>query len=135
MLETIRSWLWKHSVPYFNLEGYMERRWVFVCPWFSVRMHHILRSDIDRHMHDHPFNYMTIILKGGYWEHTPKGVSWVGKGSVRVRKAEALHRLELPKDETAWTLFFMGPRKRKWGFQTEEGWVDYETYLGETEHA
>jgi len=33
-----------------------------------IYLHHILRSDKDRHLHDHPWDYSSIILKGGYFE-------------------------------------------------------------------
>ena len=39
-----------------------------------------------------------LILKGGYWEHTPQGKFWRGPG-LRFRKAEDLHWLELAKDK------------------------------------
>jgi hypothetical protein len=37
----------------------------------GVKLHHILRSDDDRDLHDHPWSFLSIVLKGGYWEHTP----------------------------------------------------------------
>ena len=63
------------KTPYFHLDGYMNRWWLFrlwregehyakVCG----RIHEILRSDSDRHCHDHPWPYVSIILRGGYWE-------------------------------------------------------------------
>lgn len=109
----------------------MKRRWFLVTPWFSVRIHNILRSDNDRHLHDHPFNYATLILSGGYWEHLADGSkTWYGPGSFRTARADTLHRLELPNNSTTWSFFMMGKRKRDWGFQTEKGWVDHKTYLG-----
>lgn len=132
LLNWLRAWLWEHSSPYFDLPGYMRRRWVFVCPWFSVRIHHILRSDSDRALHDHPFNYGSLILRGGYWEHLADGSrTWYGPGSLRFAKAEQLHRLELPINTTTWSLFFIGKRRRDWGFQTDDGWVDHKKYLEE----
>lgn len=35
----------------------------------GVKLHHILRSDDDRDLHDHPWSFLSIILWGGYWEH------------------------------------------------------------------
>jgi hypothetical protein len=129
-LNKIKDWLWQRSAPYFDLDGYMRRRWAFVCPWFTARVHNILRSDHDRALHDHPFNYLTIILAGGYWEHLSDGSrTWYGPGSIRWAKANTLHRLELPEGKDAWSLFFTGQRIRKWGFQTEDGWKPYDVYL------
>lgn len=53
--------------------------WREVLP--SVRIHHIKRADQDRHLHSHPWNARTIILKGWYEEEryldeTPRGTAW-----------------------------------------------------------
>src|SRR5574341_215024 len=34
----------------------------------AARIHHILRSDRGRDAHDHPWPFVTLILRGGYWE-------------------------------------------------------------------
>lgn len=65
--------------PYFHLRGYMGRWWLFrtiptwsgdqwMPGWLGGRVHHIIRSDDDRACHCHPWPYLTLILKGGYWE-------------------------------------------------------------------
>lgn len=139
--------------PYYHLEGYMERFWLFrVGPrhestryrqsstgWFSARIHKILRSDKDRDLHDHPQDYCSIILRGGYYEVTPGPVidgdeqlwtqrRWYGPGSVLFRRAESPHRLILPGDRHTVSLFITGPRRREWGFHTPEGWVPWKEY-------
>ena len=108
---------------------YMHRYYLFLKDrkWFpfNVTLHKIVRSD-DPVYHDHPWPYMTIVLKGGYWEHTPvykngqlymdKAV-WRGPGSIIIRGSKRLHWLEMdPEKGPATTLFFMGPQKREWGF-------------------
>lgn len=106
-----------------------------------VYLHHIHRSDDDRALHDHPWKNVSIVLKGGYFEHRPmfptfyardlklNGTAeteslWRGPGSIVFRAATALHRLEIPKGspDGAWTLFITGPRVREWGFQCPQGW-------------
>ena len=94
---------------------------------FSLYLHHILRSDEDRSHHDHPWSFTTLILAGGYREHTPRSVTFHGPGELLHRPAPWLHRLEL--DRPAWTLVFVGPRKRRWGFQTPTGWVWWKNFL------
>lgn len=84
------------ETPYYDLPGYMLRDWVlgyrsperngdnplwkqgfkpkssalyrFICRHIAVRAHTILRSDSDRHLHDHPAWSLSIVLEGGYWE-------------------------------------------------------------------
>lgn len=129
-------------------EDYLHRYYLFLKDrkWFpfNVTLHKIVRSD-DPILHDHPWPFMTIILKGGYWEHTPvfdkngnkfaEFTQWRGPGSIVMRKAKEYHWLEL--DESvgpATTLFFMGPQQRDWGFlvQVKKGvhrWIRHTVYL------
>lgn len=110
---------------------------------FNITLHKIVRSD-DPIMHDHPWPYLTIVLKGGYWEHTPlitkdgrnigDTTKWRGPGSIIWRKAKELHWLELDNDTPATTLFFMGPQQREWGFVVKDNrgrdkWVKWTEFL------
>lgn len=110
--------------------------------WLNLYLHHFMRSDDDRAMHDHPWWWMSVILAGpGYYEHTPTGIFWRKPWRPRFGKATALHRVELshigqpyhPYDwpETpVWTLFLTGPRVREWGFQCPKGWTHWRIFCG-----
>ena len=136
--------------PYTHLTGYMERYWLFRLgrrgggqsgpyPLIGARVHHILRSDHGRDFHDHPWPYLTIILRGGYYEVRPlfdelgllvgETRTWYGPGNVLLRRAGSWHRLELPAGKTAWTLFCTGPKTQPWGFLTPKGKVYWREYL------
>lgn len=118
---------------------YMERYWLFnayeridgkhVSPigWLpSIRIHRIKKSDDDRALHDHPWKFVTFILKGGYYEVRPfsapggpKGgtmTRWYGPGSILVRKHTDFHRLIVHEGGEAWTMFCTGKYMHKWGF-------------------
>lgn len=41
-------------------------RWRLSTPLGSLRVHHWLGSDDDRALHDHPWRFVTLVLKGGY---------------------------------------------------------------------
>lgn len=154
--------------PYFHLEGYMRRWWLVpfdkegsgsadgtgpVSFWrrpitwvlqrfgIAIRVHEILRSDEDRDPHDHPWPYLTIILRGGYWEsrYSPDGhqteCKWHGPGSVLYRPAGSWHRLDLAPDGTGGeqmttTLFITGRYCQGWGFNVGGKKVPYREYLG-----
>ena len=126
---------------------YMHRYYLFLKDrkWFpfNVTLHKIVRSD-DPIFHDHPWPFMTMILKGGYYEHTlmcnRKGekigefIEWKGPGSIIMRGAGEFHWLELDDEQPVTTLFFMGPQQREWGFLTEtktgkNRWVKHNHYL------
>jgi hypothetical protein len=104
-----------------------------------VRVHEILRSDLGHDPHDHPWSYLTIVLKGGYWEHRYEEIhgycvwqssKWHGPGSILWRQAGSLHMLSLPPGKTATTLFITGSKVRSWGFQTPSGFINHREYRG-----
>lgn len=118
------------------------RRWVLKLPWFTLRLHHILRGDKRGEFHDHPMSFLSVILWGGYTEHRPvRGLApklqrfidrctggtsfaqFYRPGRVLFRRGEDLHWLELPPGKTAWTFLATSPYYREWGFQTTDGWI------------
>jgi hypothetical protein len=125
-------------------EPYLERYYLFLKDRdrfpFNVFLHKFLKGDPDD-VHDHPWPYATLILKGGYYEWLPQFDSkgnkiaemcvWRGPGSFRVCRANSYHRIELDPSVTAWTLFMPGPKKRDWGFLVKNKWVQHEQYLKE----
>lgn len=121
-----------------NSEGvpYM-RRWLLRHPWGNVRLHNIRRSDSDRALHDHPFDFVSLILWGAYVEHRPATADPCGPtferryrmGQLNRCVAEQPHRLEL-REGPVWTLVFCQKKRRDWGFHSPDGWVhwlDWET--------
>jgi hypothetical protein len=123
-------------------EPYLERYYVFLRERktfpFNVFLHKFLKSDPDD-VHDHPWSYATLILKGGYWEWIPQFNSagekigevadWRGPGHFRISPARSYHRIELDPAVTAWTLFMPGPKQKDWGFLVRNQWIQWEEYL------
>ena len=78
--------------------------------------------------HDHPWTFLAMPFAVGYREHLPDGTSiWRGPFSLKIRTANEFHWVELEKGP-AWTFFLHGRKRRNWGFLTEKGWVDHDTY-------
>jgi len=125
-------------------EPYLERYYLFLKDRksfpFNIFLHKFLKGDPDD-VHDHPWPYATLILKGGYYEWVPEFNSegykigefrhWRGPGHFRICGANSYHRVELKEGVTAWTLFMPGPQTREWGFLTKGGWVHNDEYLKE----
>jgi hypothetical protein len=123
-------------------EPYLERYYLFLKEResfpFNVFLHKFLKSDPDD-VHDHPWPYATLILKGGYYEWIPQFDSqgnkfsevavWRGPGHFRICGANSFHRIELDPSVTAWTLFMPGAKQRDWGFLVKNKWVQWEEYL------
>lgn len=170
-----RQATWK---PYFPLEDYVNRYWVvpfkWLVPlegpyrkdlvsmasrgyrvaqksshWVHARLHVYQRGDRERHLHDHPWWNITVVLRGGFWEALPVSRTavfdwrdsnskeavrfvWRAPGSIIVRRATARHAIESVA-EGCTTLFIYGKWTRDWGFHTPAGWVFWRTYLGVAE--
>lgn len=107
-------------------------RWhlIRVGEWFALMLHKFHRSDEDRELHDHPWNFYTLILTKGYWEHSEfqYGITnatlrhrvWYPRFSVLYRRAEWRHRVEI-KEAPVWTLVLRLGRRREWGFWNNAG--------------
>lgn len=90
-------------------------RWVFIFFGFSIRLHHFLRSDDKRYFHNHPWWFFTFVLKGGYTDVSPAGRDTLKRFSLRYRKAEHLHYVDVPTSG-CWTILITGRPLNKWGF-------------------
>jgi len=90
-------------------------RWRIETPVGSLRLHHWLGPDDDRAFHDHPWWFITLVLRGSYSDVNPRGYDLLYAGSVRFRRAEHRHTV-IPGKNGAWTLLVTGRRVRDWGF-------------------
>lgn len=115
-------------------EPYLTRYYLFLKDrkWFpfNIFLHKFHKGDLDD-LHDHPWPYFTLILRGGYWETTPEGDFWRRPGHFRFCGARSLHRISLEPGVDTWTLFVPGPHLRDWGFVKEGQWIQHERYLEE----
>lgn len=136
---------------------YLWRLYLIETPWFGVMLHRIVRPDHDAELHDHPWSFLSLVLRGGYVEELgythPPGRAMLSRGArekaivegsftldgrtsrnvhgFSFHRAEDLHRIaRLHGDRPAWTLVFTGRRRREWGFRVPGyGWIDWRTFL------
>lgn len=110
-------------------EIYM-RRWRVRTKWFGLHLHHIRLPDYGRDFHDHPFDFMSIAVKGSYEELLPDGAlvhhRW---GVPYFRRAEAAHAIVQVPDDGVWTFVLRGPLRRPWGFYVDDVWMDADSYF------
>lgn len=149
-----RWWLFN---PYPAKSDGRKRRWG---DWvLSVRVHHICRADSDRHMHDHPWNARTIILRGWYSEQRPCSVPVRDDNGMAVFPGDAhsmgpdrdgrwratfqreqgytgrlmfgeYHRIAEVSEGGVWTLFITWRYQGTWGFDVDGSKVPWREYLG-----
>lgn len=130
---------------------YMGRWGLFETRWLSARVHHIASADDDRALHDHPWNFVSLVLSGGYLELRPAeieprwcqldGMVWElvngferRAGSVAFRRATDRHRV-VQVDPGTYTLFIYGPTVQWWGFYTRSGKIHWEDFVQGRESA
>lgn len=137
---------------------YLTRRWVLGSneSRYALMLHQMHRPDDDACHHDHPWAFITLILKGGYWEEITRtfvrhvlpmrrgeafvrygntdvvtGVvrRWNGPGQIHYRPAEHTHRIDALPNGNCWTLVFRYPKTRSWGFHTRHGWKPWRYFI------
>lgn len=124
--------------PYLTRYTLLGKR--FEGTW-GVYLHHFHRSDQDD-PHNHPWNFVSVILSGGYWEKTPASGQplgsgrlqrrWYGPGRILRRPATWVHAVEVPGGSTpVVTLIFRGPKRQSWGFFCKHGYRPWRDYLGQ----
>jgi len=136
------------KTPYSNIYGvqdkklYMERYWLFNpypetgasrrYNWFplSIRIHKIIKPDNDRHLHDHPWNARTFILKGWYTEERQDRFRLRSQGDTSRLNFGEYHRITEVCTDGVYTLFITGKYRGTWGFLVEGLKVQYKKYLG-----
>ncbi len=124
--------------PDLLIEGYLER-WCLTHRRNegSIYLHHFLAPDVPV-FHDHPWEFSTQILNGGYGESTlPYGQ--VDESITRDFTREAGDTIDHYADDfhyiksllgDVWTLVTTGPRlRRTWGFINEHGeWEEHSKF-------
>jgi hypothetical protein len=143
LIERAQRHIYSHI--YHDGHLYMGRWWLFnpygkgpsgeVLPpkwtWLpSVRLHHIASHDTGRHLHDHPWNARTIILKGWYLERLVDGSCHMRErgytGRLLFGQYHSVDMICLPGG--AWTLFFTWKYAGTWGFLVDGRKVPHREY-------
>jgi hypothetical protein len=115
-----------------------------------ILLHHMSAPDPGRDLHDHPWAFLSIVLWGGYLEvradtrtavelakhaqASPLPRAVAGhlvprfRGSVRFLGLHECHTIVELYGPTCWTLVIGGPRRRRWGFYTADGYMDEKLY-------
>lgn len=123
--------------PYRHLSGYMLRWWLIrerEDSAFAVRIHHILREDNDRHFHNHPWEFRSIILSGWYVEeylddHGRTRERIVRAGDTYCAPKNYYHRIKQVSEGGVRTVFITFQRVKSWGFLVDGQHVPSDVYL------
>lgn len=122
---------------FFGVYLYM-RRWNLRLPGgFSIKLHMIALPDHGE-LHDHPWKFISVILRGGYEQETAEDSKLYRPGMPNIRLDPTKQHKVTPIIRPTWTIGFYWPKEREWGFwiPDDEGehWIPHHEYddLGRT---
>jgi len=124
---------WRRKVVSQNT--YIERLDLIRTPWFEVKLHFMQGPDPERDPHDHPWPFLSLVLRGSYTEHRHLGFGHNTHASLEythrwynwMPQPTQAHRIVAVEPGTV-TLVLTGGRSREWGFHTRDGWVPWHEY-------
>lgn len=105
-------------------------------PPFNVFVHHFLKSDKERDLHDHPWPSISILLSKSQVFEIYQSTYGLGKITRHIKRFRPIFRTALHqhrvilKSKDAWTLFAVGPKVREWGFWPGGVFVPWRVYCG-----
>lgn len=133
-------------------ENYMTRWRVISVPWFGLYIHRLSKPDPRPTLHDHPWPFLSLVLRGGYTEDLGTRAGGAGpsraggtdapspvtgrrqrawrRGSIhRMRKTDAHTITRLHRSPT-WTLVLVGRRhpEPSWGYWDTNGWTRWDQH-------
>jgi hypothetical protein len=128
---------------------FMVRHRLVQSPWFGIYLHRLNTPDRRDTLHDHPWPFLSIVLRGGYTEEI--GIRARGRGGVIVgrrfrswragsvhwmRKTDAHTIYDLRRSPT-WTLVLVGRRRPEpsWGYWEGDRWVPHDRHPHAAEFA
>jgi hypothetical protein len=126
MLAQQRSARWafmeKFVIPSFDDDAVYLTRWRIVqTPWAAVYLHRLTAPDSRPTLHDHPWKFLALVLRGGYVERRLNPTTMTVNESHRIRRVNRMrtcdaHAIVTLTRNPTWTLLLVGPRQRTWGY-------------------
>jgi hypothetical protein len=144
-----REFIYNCATDKSDRELLMVRTKILKTPFGNLDLHVFHASDAGRDLHDHPWAYISLILRGGYCEVTPDSKTqraiingipmpvpdggWTRRRrrrpySLAYRAARFAHRVELIDGTPSVSLVWTFPKYREWGFFTHRGWQCWRDY-------
>lgn len=130
----------KFAVPDYDRpdRNYLTRWRLIQTPWFGIYLHRFDGPDPRPTLHDHPWNFRSLVLLGGYEEaltyaEGPPGLhgSWAQRRAGRWNRkhAEDTHTITELWRVPTWTLMLVGRRRREWGYVDPDGtWTRFDLH-------
>lgn len=112
----------RFEVPNYDDDGTYLTRWrIIQTPLCALYLHRLSGPDPRTTLHDHPWNFLSVVLRGGYIERRLDPSTTEVDEQHRVRwfnrvRANDAHAIVTLKRTPTWTLLLVGRRRRTWGY-------------------
>ena len=70
-------------------------------------------ADEDKHLHNHPWDFKSVVLKGAYIEKTEKGIIRQTPGKFNSRNGNDFHKILRLVTPVVYTLFIVTPTEEQ----------------------
>lgn len=135
----IKRWAFMETfvVPDYDSDlDYLRRLRIVQTPWFGIYLHRLGTPDSRPTLHDHPWNFVSIVLRGGYTEMVPSATTHASRyhdahhvRRLNRKRAEDFHYIRSLDRTPTWTLVLVGRRRRVWGYLDRDGtWTQFDQH-------
>src|SRR5882757_8105423 len=119
---------------------YFTRWTIFKCRWFSLYIHKISERDEDFHLHNHPRNFISVILKGSYkeesliwpyWPLSPRPAKLLkpkGFLTISYMNRQGFHRIHRIIKGPVYSLFFTYGKAMTWFHMVNYTKIEHNIY-------
>lgn len=95
----------------------------------KIYIHHIFQSDTDLHLHNHPWNFISLTLSGEWVERLETNYQVRGVGSLNFKRWGSFHKIDRVIKGPVKSLFITwGKNPDKWGFLVNGVKIDFDEY-------
>ncbi len=107
---------------------HFERWAIFETSWLSLYIHKIHKEDKDLHLHSHPWNFISIILRGSYLEETPGKLNVKKFLTISKMRKGNFHKIRSIISGPVYSLFLTYGKKEPWYYLVGVNKIESEEY-------
>jgi excinuclease UvrABC nuclease subunit len=109
------------------------RRWsILSSKWFSIYFHGIYKEDLDKHLHSHPWNILTIVLYGSYVESLLVENNIIQNTrnlfNIAYRPYNKYHKICELLSPKVYTIAFVFGKRKTWGYNVDNKFIENNKY-------
>lgn len=114
MILKVLSYLPHKEIGWRDIGEEFTRYTLFKTPWLKVYLHRLKAETAHEQCHDHPWSFITLLLKRGYTEFHSGVWTRHYPGEILFRPATWKHNVVT--EGVSWSIIIAGSRTREWGF-------------------